>query len=169
MGWYRWVRAIVAPFATILYVTPYIALTSLIVIWCGIGLWSKVVIVLWAGVFPILIATEAGVRAVQVSYLDLARGFAARDMQIFRTVVLPACVPNIVAGMRLALGRSLVAVIFAEMFSSVAGLGNMIANAGANFQTDQVFVGVTVVAVVAIIMDTILQQVQRRVAWWSGS
>jgi ABC-type nitrate/sulfonate/bicarbonate transport system permease component len=55
------------------------------------------------------------------------------------------------------------------MFSSVAGLGNMIANAGANFQTDQVFVGVTVVAVVAIIMDTILQQMQRRVAWWSGS
>jgi NitT/TauT family transport system permease protein len=83
--------------------------------------------------------------------------------------VLPACVPNIVAGLRLALGRCLVAVIFAEMFSSVAGIGNMIANAGANFQTDQVFVGVVVVAVAAIIMDRLLQQTQRRIAWWSGS
>jgi NitT/TauT family transport system permease protein len=169
VGWYRMVRAVVTPFATILYVTPYIALTSLIIIWFGIGLWSKVVIVLWAGLFPILIATESGVRAVSSAYLDLARGFAARDMQIFRTVVLPACIPNIVAGMRLSLGRSLVAVIFAEMFSSVAGIGNMIANAGANFQTDQVFVGVAVIAAAAIVMDAGLQMMQRRVAWWSGS
>lgn len=169
VGWYRPVRAIVTPFATILYVTPYIALTSLIIIWFGIGLWSKVVIITWAGLFPILIATEFGVRSVSAAYLDLARGFAARDMQIFRTVVLPACIPNIVAGMRLALGRSLVAMIFAEMFSSVAGIGNMIANAGANFQIDQVFVGVAIVAAAAVIMDAVLRFMQQRVAWWTGS
>ena len=89
---------VVDPFVTTLYSTPRVALVPLVLIWFGIGMWSKVFIVFINAVFPVLINTIGGVRAIDVDLLKAARAYCASDWQIFTTVVLPGAVPFILTG-----------------------------------------------------------------------
>lgn len=165
-GWYRRLNYVLDPFLAAFYATPRIALLPLIILWAGLGLWAKVLVVFLSAFFPVCMTTIAGVRTVSASHLEVARSFAANDAHIFRTIVIPSCLPFILAGLRLGVGRGLVGVIVAELYGASAGLGFLINVAGSMFQTDIVFVGIAILAGFGLLFNEILRRAERRVERW---
>ncbi|HEV7665058.1 MAG TPA: ABC transporter permease, partial [Chloroflexota bacterium] len=139
MGWYRRLNMALDPFVTFFYSIPRIALTPLLIIWFGIGINSKIAVVFLGAIFAILINTAAGVRNLDPALIKAARSFGASDAQLFRTIVLPGTVPFILTGLRLGLGHALTGVVVGELIAAQAGVGLMMATAGATFQTSKVF------------------------------
>ena len=121
IGWYRRLAMVFEPFLNALYATPRVALVPLILIWFGIGMWSKVFIVFINAFFPVLINTIGGIRAIDADLLRAARAFCASDWQIFTTVAIPGAVPFILTGVRQAVALGLIGVVVGEMFGGSAG------------------------------------------------
>ncbi len=166
IGWSRRLNAIFDPFVQLLNSTPRVALAPLLIIWLGIGLASKVTVVFIGAFIPILINTRASVRYLPTPLVQAARIFGARDWQVFTTVALPASVPWIVAGLRLAIGHALVGVIIAELISSRAGVGYVINAASTSFQTDKVFVGVALLAGLGLLLSKALERLEAHFETW---
>ncbi len=166
LGWYRIFNYIFDPFVAALNAAPRVALLPLLIIWFGIGIWSKVAIVFLGAIFPILINTQSGVRALDETLLRAARSFGANDWQIFRTIALPGSVPFILSGLRLGLGRALVGIVVGELVAATAGVGYVMAIAGATFQTDKLFVGIFIVTGAGVLLTTLLDKLEHRFDAW---
>ena len=166
IGWYRRLAMLVEPFLTALYSTPRVALVPLILIWFGIGMWSKVFIVFINAVFPVLINTIGGVRAIDHDLLKAARAYCASDWQIFTTVVVPGAVPFILTGVRQAVSLGLIGVVVGEMFGGSEGIGFMVNYGGQTFQTDTVFLGVAIIAIAGITLTWLAEQLEKRFSRW---
>jgi ABC-type nitrate/sulfonate/bicarbonate transport system permease component len=165
-GWYRRFCYAIEPFLAALNATPRVALLPLIIIWVGIGIWSKVVIVFLGAVIPICINALAGVRTTDAKLLRVARSFQAARGRLFWTIILPSAVPFILTGLRLGVGRAMVGVVVGELYAATAGIGFMITVAGASFQTDKVFVGVAIIALAGLLMIEALARLERRFETW---
>lgn len=166
MGWYRWIRELFDPFVSALYATPRIALVPLIILWFGIGIESKVVIIFLTSVFEILVNTSAGVRSTDEGVIRAARSFGASSLQIFRTVALPSSVPFILTGMRLAVGRGLTGVVVGELFAAQAGVGHRLNQAAQLFQMEEMFASLFIVAGAGIFFVYLLTKLERRFDAW---
>ena len=166
IGWYRRLAMVFEPFLTALYSTPRVALVPLVLIWFGIGMWSKVFIVFINAFFPVLINTIGGVRAIDDDLLRAARAYCASDRQMFTTIVLPGSVPFILTGVRQAVALGLIGVVVGEMFGGSEGIGYMVNYGGQTFQTDTVFLGVTIIAFSGIVLTTLAEQLERRFSRW---
>jgi ABC-type nitrate/sulfonate/bicarbonate transport system permease component len=166
MGWYKRLHQALDPFVTFFYSIPRVALTPLLIIWFGIGINSKIAVVFLGAVFAILINTAAGVRNLDPALIKAARSFGASDAQLFRTVVVPGSVPFILTGLRLGLGHALTGVVVGELVAAQAGVGLMMATAGATFQTSKVFVGLVIVASTGVIMTYVLSRIEQRFQSW---
>jgi ABC-type nitrate/sulfonate/bicarbonate transport system permease component len=169
LGWYRRLRLLLDPFVDALYATPRIALVPLIILWFGIGFWSKVFVVFLSAFFPILVNTMAGVKALDDDLLRAARAFCASDRQIFATIALPGSVPFILTGVRQGVAHGLIGVVVGEMFAGSEGIGFMIAYGGQTFATDTLFVGVAIIAVAGIFLTWMAERLQRRFSQWRPS
>src|SRR4029077_5372747 len=154
------------PYIAAIYASPTVAFLPLMIIWLGIGIPSKVALVFLGCVIIIIVNTEAGVAQVDHRLIETARSFMAREMQILWIIILPAALPFILAGMRLAMGRALLMVVVAEIYASNAGLGYLIFQAGGYYDTAQVFVGVAVLATAGVLLNTTLRLVERKLAPW---
>jgi NitT/TauT family transport system permease protein len=152
-----------------LYATPRIAMVPLIILWFGIGIWSKVFVVFLSAFFPILVNTVAGVKALDEDLLRAARSFCASDRQIFTTVAIPGSVPFILAGVRQGVAHGLIGVVVGEMFAGSQGIGFMIAYGGQTFATDTLFVGVAVIALAGILLTWVAERLQQRFSRWRPS
>ena len=166
IGWYRTLAMIVEPFLTGLYSTPRVALVPLVLLWFGIGMWSKVFIVFINAVFPVLIITIGGVRAIDRDLLRAARAFCASDWLIFTTVVIPGSVPFILTGIRQAVALGLIGVVVGEMFGGSEGIGYMVTYGGQTFQTDTVFLGVIIIAAAGITLTWLAERLERHFSRW---
>jgi NitT/TauT family transport system permease protein len=166
IGWYRRLAMLVEPFLTALYSTPRVALVPLILIWFGIGMWSKVFIVFINAFFPVLINTIGGVKAIDADLLRAARSFRASDWQIFTTVVVPGSVPFILTGVRQAVALGLIGVVVGEMFGGSEGVGYMVNYGGQTFQTDAVFLGVVIIAFAGIVLTWLAERLERHFSRW---
>lgn len=166
MGWYRRLNEALDPFVTFFYSIPRVALTPLLIVWFGIGINSKIAVVLLGAIFAIVINTAAGVRNLDPALIKAARSFGASDAQLFRTIVLPGSVPFILTGLRLGLGHALTGVVVGELVAAQAGVGMMMATAGATFQTSKVFVGLVIFAVWGLVMTNILSRIEQRFQSW---
>ncbi len=166
LGWYRRLNAMFEPFITMLNATPRVALLPLIILWLGIGIESKIAAVFLGAFFPLVVNVMAGVKTVDETLLKCARSFGANDRQVFSTLVMPTCVPFIVAGMRLALGRGLVGVVVGEMLASTAGIGHMMTLASSSFQTDKMIVGLLLLAGFGYILTELLKRLEKRFESW---
>ena len=151
------------------YSSPTVAFLPLLIIWLGIGIWSKVALVFLGGVFVIIINTEAGVANVDKRLIETARSFTANEGEILLKIVAPSALPFIIASMRLAIGRVLIMVVVAELYASTAGLGYLIFQAGAMYDTAMIFVGVVILAASGIVFNSFLRSMERRIAPWMAS
>ena len=166
VGWNRKASAIFDPFINAMNATPRVALLPLVIIWLGIGILSKVGIIFLGAVVPILVNARDGVKTTPPSLLNAARSFGANEWTVFKSVVMPATVPFMLTGLRVALGRALVGVMVGELYAATAGIGFMITVAGATFQTDKVFVGVLIFAISGMLGMEVLSRVEKHFEKW---
>ena len=140
LGRFRMMEAALGIFVTGGYAMPLIALVPLLILWLGLGFWVKVAVIFLMCVFPIAINTWLGVKVVSKTLVEVGRAFVASDAVILRRIVLPATLPYIMAGLKLAVGRGVVAMVIAEFFTAISGLGGIIINAANAFDTATMFV-----------------------------
>jgi ABC-type nitrate/sulfonate/bicarbonate transport system permease component len=168
IGRFRTIEAAFGIFVTAGYAMPLVALVPLLVLWLGLGFKVKVAVVLLMSVFPICINTWLGVAAVPKSLIEVGKSFVAPDSVILRRIILPATVPYIMAGARLAVGRAVVAMVIAEFFTAISGLGAIIINSANNFDTATMFVPIVILMVLAVGLTYLIGAVERKVAPWQA-
>jgi len=166
MGRSQTLEALLDPYVTSFNASPRIVWLPLMILWFGIGIWSKIVIVFAGAVFPLLINTYAGVKNVNRVLVNVVRSFGANEWQLMKVVVLPNSLPYIIVGLRLAIGRAILGVVVGEFFGSSQGLGYMIASAATNYKVDVVFVGVAIFMVLSVILTLAVKQLESRLASW---
>lgn len=150
-----------------LYATPLVAVVPLLVLWFGIYLKAKIIVVFLFAVFPVLINTYQGVRECDKNMIEVARSYRSNEWRMWQDVLLPFAVPYIIAGIRLAIGRGLIGMIIAEFYTTISGLGFMITRYANVFEMDKVFVPVIVLMVLGVSLTTMLKWFGRRIAPWS--
>ena len=155
------------PWISGLYATPTIALAPLFILWLGIGIWSKVLVVIFLVLFPVTINTEAGLRTTSERLIEMLRSFGATPRQIFFKVSLPSALPFILAGLKLGIGRGLICVVVAELFGSRAGLGRLISQSADAFNMPELFAGVIMLAVAGIAMTAAFGWLEKRLVPWT--
>jgi ABC-type nitrate/sulfonate/bicarbonate transport system permease component len=152
-----------------LYATPMVALVPILVLWFGIYLKAKIIVVFLFAVFPILINTYQGVRECDKGLLEVARSYRSSEWLIWRDVLLPFALPYITAGIRLAIGRGLVGMVIAEFYTTISGLGFMITRYANVFEMDKTFVPVIVLMILGVSLTSMLKWLERRIAPWSNA
>src|SRR6202167_727761 len=166
IGRFRAVEAAIGIYVTAGYAMPLVALVPLLMLWLGLGFAVKAAVVMLMSVFPICINTWLGVTAVPKSLIDVGKSFVAPPQTILRRIVLPATLPYIMAGIRLAVGRGVVAMIIAEFFTAISGLGAIIINSANNFEPARIVVPVVVLMVLATLLTALIGWIERKVAPW---
>jgi NitT/TauT family transport system permease protein len=167
-GRFRTVEAAIGIYITAGYAMPLVALVPLLILWLGLGFAVKVAVIFLMAVFPICINTWLGVTAVPKTLIEVGKSFVAPDSVILRRIILPATLPYIMAGIRLAVGRAVVAMVIAEFFTSISGLGAVIITSANNFDTATMFVPIVILMVMAIGLNYLIGAVERWVAPWQA-
>ena len=159
-------NAMVDPFITAFNATPRLVFLPLLMLWFGIGIWSKVAVVFLGALFPLLINTYEGVRNADRLLINVVRAFGAGEWDIARLVVVPNSLPFIIVGLRLAIGRAVLGVVVAEFFGSQDGLGVVMVRAASQFKVDIVFAGLIIFAALSLIMTGLVKLLEDRLTRW---
>jgi taurine transport system permease protein len=168
IGTNRIAQGILDPLIEFYRPIPPLAYLPLIVIWCGIGELSKVLLIYLAIFAPIAIATATGVRNVNPARLRAAQSLGATRAQLIRHVILPSALPDILTGVRIGLGVGWSTLVAAELIAATSGLGFMVQSAAQFLITDVVVLGILVIALIAFGLEMTLRAVQRRLVPWQG-
>jgi ABC-type nitrate/sulfonate/bicarbonate transport system permease component len=166
IGRYRYWDAATDWLVNALYATPLVALIPLVILWFGLGDAAKLFIVTVMAVFPILINTSAGVRNVPSSLIDVSTAFAANERQVFTKIILPSSLPYMMTGLRLGIGRAIIAMVVAEFFTSITGLGALIVKYGNQYDTAAMFVPILLLALLGIVLTSVVRRAEEAFAPW---
>jgi ABC-type nitrate/sulfonate/bicarbonate transport system permease component len=169
IGRYRVVDAATDWLVTALYATPLIAVIPLVILWFGLGDKAKFFIVTILAVFPVLINTAAGVRNVPSQLIDVGAAFAANERQVFLKIIFPAVLPYIMTGLRLGVGRAIIAMVAAEFFTAITGLGALIVKYGNQYDTASMFVPILVLMFLGVTLSVVLRRVEEMFAPWRSN
>ncbi len=166
MGLLPALRRLLDPYVNALAAMPTVALVPLVIIWLGLGFEAKVFLTWLVSITPVIINAHIGVVNAPQALIETARAFGCGRWQVFRRVILHAAMPFFVAGIRVGLGRALVGVVVAEMFTALDGLGNMVVLYGNTFRTAELFVPIVTLAVLSIAITQLIQRIEERMAPW---
>lgn len=169
MGQIRAVEQALDPILQVFRQTSALALYPVFILLLGLGEASKVFVIFWATLFPILLATIGGVKEVDKKLIEMATTFGASRATIFRRVVLPASVPSVFVGLRLSATTALLLLIAAEMIGANKGLGFQVMNAQYNFQIPQMFAAILLLALLGLSANAGLVALQRRLCRWADA
>jgi NitT/TauT family transport system permease protein len=161
-------RQATSPFVIALYGMPKILVLPWIVLLLGFGTVPAIVYGAIHGLFPILVLVSGAVRDVDPQLVTVARAFGARRWQLYRTVVLPAIVPTVLAGMRLGIVFCLLGVLIVEMFAGVRGMGHVMSSLANGFQAAELFAATALVSAASIAIVLSLDTVNDRLSHWRG-
>ncbi|MEI2617488.1 MAG: 1,4-dihydroxy-2-naphthoate octaprenyltransferase [Thermomicrobiales bacterium] len=166
MGLWWPVRAVVSPIAAAFFAVPKIAILPLVIIIFGIGEISKVAMVAISVLFLVVLATMSAVLEIENGYFDVARNAGASVWQQIRTVALPAALPGIFSGLRLALGFSLLVIVGTEFLAAKNGIGYLIWNSYQTFAIEKMYVGLIVTGLLGWLLNFVMDEVERVVMPW---
>lgn len=166
IGWYRPVADLLNPLLQVFLNTAALALLPVFVLLLGIGETSKISIVVYACAWPILFNTISAVRTVDPTLLRLAKSMDLSAPRLFQKVILPASVPTIFTGIRLAGAVSIVVLVAAEMIGAKAGLGYLINASQYNFAIPQMYAGIVTISVIGVAFNQLLVSVEKRLSSW---
>lgn len=161
-------RAAFGNYIVALYMMPVIALIPIYMLWFGLGFAVKVAIIFTMSIFPIIINTWDGVSSVPKTMIELGQTFLASKWQIVFKIVLPASIPFIMTGIRLGIGRGIVAMIVAEFFTGVTGLGALIIMASNQFNTPGLFAPIFVLMFIGVGLTRLVGWIEHVVAPWQS-
>ena len=169
MGQIRVVERALDPILQLFRQTSALALYPVFILLLGLGEASKVFVIFWATLFPILLATIGGVKEVDPKLIEMARSFGATRLTWFVRVVLPASVPAIFVGLRLSATTALLLLIAAEMIGANKGLGFQVMNAQYNFKIPLMFAAIFLLALLGLAANAVLVLLQRRLCRWAAT
>lgn len=155
-------------YITFLYSIPTVALVPLIVLWAGYETAAKVVILFLFAYFPMAINTYQGVKNVDARLIEVGRAFRCSEGQLWANIVLPGALPFIVTGLRLAVGRGLIGMVLADLYTAVSGIGYLIVRAAGTYQVDRMFVPIVVLGILGVTLTAILRVMEIKVAPWTA-
>ncbi|CUH97072.1 hypothetical protein P22_3198 [Propionispora sp. 2/2-37] len=165
-GWFHKLELALEPlFAIAAQANPFI-LFHVIILFLGIGEATKVTIIAWICIWPILFNTMNGVRHVDTTLLKAAMSFGLKRWKIFWKIILPAAAPSIFTGLRLSAGYSFFLLIAAEMMGSSSGLGWFVLYSQENFNIQWIFAGAVVIALLGLAIDALLAFIEKRLIVW---
>lgn len=169
IAWYRPVAEFLNPILELFRNTAALALLPVFILILGIGETSKVALVIYAASFPILLNTISGVRTVDPLLIKSARSLGLSPIRLFQKVILPAAVPTIFTGLRMAAASSILVLIAAEMVGAKAGLGYLITASQLNFQIPNMYAGIVTIALVGVIFNGIVVAIEGRLSGWRAT
>jgi NitT/TauT family transport system permease protein len=167
-GWYRPVEEFLRPLVIALNSVPHLALIPLLILVFGIGALPKIILVLLSCIVVMIMNTAAGVENVDAQLMRMSKSFGASDRQIISTVVLPSVVPFFMTGVRISVGRAVVAVAIAEIFASVAGLGNILIKAQSSLNMPVMYAAVILLTVIGIVLTQAAALLEQRLLRWKA-
>jgi ABC-type nitrate/sulfonate/bicarbonate transport system permease component len=153
-------------YVTIFWSTPSIALLPLLVVWFGLTLETKLVLVFLSAFWPLVINTQVGIQHVDKSYVEVATAFGATRYEVLRHVLFPASVPYLIAGIRIAVGRAIIGVIVAELYTSVTGLGARMTYYSNFFQVANYFAALLMFVVFSVATTEAARLIENRFSRW---
>jgi NitT/TauT family transport system permease protein len=165
-GWFPTLRGVLLPHVSLFYSTPSIALMPLFIVFLGLGFKSQFAVVVLLAFFPAYYAAVDAVRTSDPHLLKVARSFTASDAQLFRTVILPGSVPLLISGLRIALGKAIIAVIVVELYASAEGIGYFLNVSGRRFQTADVFALIALLAMIGLLASLLFRALEKRFDNW---
>jgi sulfonate transport system permease protein len=169
MGQLPTVEKLIDPLLQLFRQTSALALYPVFILLLGLGETSKVFVIFWASLFPILLATIGGVQEVDGKLIEMARVYGARRLTIFRRVVLPGAVPQVFVGLRLSATTALLMLIAAEMIGANHGVGFQVMNAQYNFQIPLMFASIVLLALLGLAANYAILGLQRRLCRWNAA
>jgi ABC-type nitrate/sulfonate/bicarbonate transport system permease component len=168
LGAWAKARQSLEPLISALYATPKLSLFPMLMLFFGVGDASRVTLIaLGSFIFTIIYAQDA-VRNLNPAYVEMAVNYGARGRALFRSVYLPACLPQIFTGLRLALGRALVLAVSIELVSSSDGLGSMIWLAWQTFATERLYVAILVTGALGALLHFGLRRMEQKLIPWKA-
>jgi sulfonate transport system permease protein len=156
-------------YLTFLYSIPSVALVPLIVLWAGFEMTAKVIILFLFAFFPMAINTYQGVKAVDPKLLEVGRAFRCSERQLWANIVLPAALPFIVTGLRLAVGRGLIGMVLADLYTAISGIGYLIVRTASTYQVDKMFVPIVTLGLLGVTLTALLRLCETYVAPWTAA
>lgn len=166
IGWYRPLAELLSPLLEVFRNTAALALLPVFVLILGLGETSKIALVLYACSWPILLNTIAGVKGVDPLLIRSARSMGLNHLRLFQKVILPAAVPTIFTGVRLAGAYSILVLVAAEMVGAKAGLGYLINYAQYNFAIPDMYSGIITISAIGLVVNQLLVALERRFSTW---
>lgn len=158
---------IMDPYVNILVVTPVAALIPILLMALGLGLSSRVVLVLVFAIPMVVVNSRAGVRQVDPALIEMARSFGASEREIWRRILLPGALPAVMTGIRLALGRAITGMVIVELLMVSVGIGNLILRFRGFFESGPLYATVILVVFEALVLVNAVRWLERRVAPWA--
>ncbi len=168
MGLNRWAKGIFDPPIEFYWPLPPLAYLPLMIIWLGIGETSKIALLTLAMFAPICLSAQAGVRGVPLERVNAALSLGANQWQVFGAIMLPSALPEILTGLRIAVGVGWGTLVAAELIASTRGIGFMIMSASHFLATDVVFVGIAIIATFAFAFSYVLRWLEIVLVPWKG-
>jgi NitT/TauT family transport system permease protein len=166
IGWFRTVRLLLDPVINFFRALPPIALIPLMIIFFGIGETSKMIVLTYAAFFPALVVIYQSLVNLDPIYVRASRTLGANNFEIFRKILLPQLIPSIITACRVSLGVCWATLVAAEMIAAQKGIGAMMVEAQNFFQMPTLLLGIILIGSISLIMDGIVQAIERRVTSW---
>jgi len=166
MGWRVRVGYALDPLMTVFYASPLVALAPLVVIFFGVGVSGKALIIFFLAVFPFIFNACAGVRAVDPLLINVVRSLGGGEWDLYRKVIFPSVLPYTVAASRIAVGRALIGVLVGEFFAASEGIGYAISRFGDLFALDRMFACIITVMVIAVVLTEGIRFAERSAFPW---
>jgi ABC-type nitrate/sulfonate/bicarbonate transport system permease component len=169
MGWNRRVEYALDPFLTALYASPLVAVAPLLIIFFGVGLMGKAILVFLLAVFPFVFNVFAGVKSADPVLINVVRAFGGGEKDLYLKVIFPSTLPYVAAAARLAIGRGLVGIIVGEFYAASEGIGFAISQAGDTYKLPDMFVGILILAIVAVVLTEAMRRLEATLAPWRAA
>ena len=169
MGWRRRVEYSLDPFLTALYASPLVALAPLLIIVFGVGVLGKAALVFLLSVFPFIFNAFAGVKSTDSLLINVIRSYGGTEKDLYLKVILPSTMPYIIAGARLAIGRGLVGIIVGEFYAASEGIGFAITQAGDTYRLPDMFVGIIILSLIAVVLTELMRKLELTIAPWRAA
>lgn len=154
-------------YITFLYSIPSVALVPLIVLWAGFDMTAKVIILFLFAFFPMTINTYQGVKNVDPKLLEVGRSFRCSEQQLWKNIILPGALPFIITGLRLAIGRGLIGMVLADLYTAISGIGYLIVRTASTYEVDKMFVPIVTLGLLGVSLTAAVRFLETRVAPWT--
>jgi ABC-type nitrate/sulfonate/bicarbonate transport system permease component len=166
MGWRERVAYALDPIMTIFYASPLVALAPLVIVFFGVGVSGKAIIIFVLSVFPFIFNAQAGVRAIDPLLINVVRSLGGSERDLYLKVLVPGVLPYIVAGARIAVGRGLIGILVGEFFAASEGIGYAIARFGDLFALDKMFACIFAIMIIAVVLTEGIRWAERAAFPW---